>query len=528
MSNSICVQPNCQSFLIYNKKEDNVLEPFIKEVCNFDGENVVTNFNLDGTPYQETIVEELIPDDVDAEKQLMCDGTASFIRWFVYVKSNPGLNFSYDTDLAGAAYTAAGTATAGDCNAGDDCETLVYTAVNGTTITPYRAKFCPGEDPVYYDQDNEEVDAGSISGTLVPAEDIDVEQQVMCDGTASFIRWFVYVKSNPGLNFSYDTDLAGAAYTAAGPATAGDCNAGDNCDTKTLYQRNDDTISPFLRKTCPGKDPVYYDIDGSEVDASTITGELLLPEDVDVEQQLMCDGTSTFIRWHVAIRGRPSGIYYDTDMNGVELAEAPDPDAVKFGKCPDCPTSTFIRLCDIDPGTTKSINLSELPIGGERMQLQGVEFAGTENEVEWSTETSRNTIGFYFTNSIKWEFSKPVTVDFTFFNRDLAQKCLTSSESLEIVVPNDRVTYNDSSKELCSSPIPGNDAIAVVRATNISEIEFTANDFWYLTAVTFVLKRDPIPFLQKTEAGCDGLVTISNVTETGEPYEVLGQIGECA
>src|SRR5690606_20861603 len=158
MSNAICVQDQCQTFLMYNKTTDSLLNPpdnivfvpYIKKICETDEGYEVTNYNLDGTPYTDAIEEEIIPGAEDIKQQVMCDGSSSFIRWFVTVKGVEA--FHYDTNLDGDAFTPAGEVTVGSCGgAGDNCETLLYYAVDGTKLTSYRVKFCPGEEPIYYD-----------------------------------------------------------------------------------------------------------------------------------------------------------------------------------------------------------------------------------------------------------------------------------------------------------------------------------------------------------------------------------------
>jgi hypothetical protein len=336
MANALCYQEDCHIFLMYNKKKDgagnDVIDPFIREVCNLGNFLHVNNYKLDGTAYTDTIVEAVVADDIEVEQQLMCDGTNTFVRWFVYVKGNPTQNFVYDTTLAGEKYTPAGSVMVGDCQAGEGCETIVYSAVNGKQITSYRAKFCPGQDPVYYDKDNVEVDVSSISGTLVPASDVDVEKQIMCDGTNTFVRWFVYVTSDPSLNFSYDTTLEGLAYSPAGDVRVGECNAGgDGCETILYSAVNGKQITPYRVKFCPGQDPVYYDQNNAEVDVSSISGTLVPSGDVDVEKQIMCDGTNTFVRWFVYVASDPSlNFSYDTTLEGTAYTPA---GAVTVGDC---------------------------------------------------------------------------------------------------------------------------------------------------------------------------------------------------
>src|SRR5690606_37702225 len=122
MSNAICVQDQCQSFLMYNKKSGGVempsdefdFVPIFKEVCKGDDGYVVTYYNLDGTAYEDDIEAEVIPDDLDVHQQVMCNGTTTFIRWYVALHGE--FLLFHDTDLAGEAIEAgAGPFTVGDC-----------------------------------------------------------------------------------------------------------------------------------------------------------------------------------------------------------------------------------------------------------------------------------------------------------------------------------------------------------------------------------------------------------------------------
>ena len=518
-----CTSGDCETIL-YSAVNGKQITPYRVKFC--PGQDPVyydkNNAEVDVSSISGTLVPS---SDVDVEKQIMCDGTTTFVRWFVYVASDPSLNFSYDTTLEGAAYTPSGIVTVGDCKSGDDCETILYSAVNGTQITPYRVKFCPGEDPVYYDQNNAEVDASAISGTLVPASDIDVERQIMCDGTTTFVRWFVYVASDPSLNFSYDTTLNGAAFTPSGDARVGDCRAGDNCDTQRLYQRNGDSITPFFRKICPGATPIYYDVMGIEIDAASITGEVLLPEDVDAEEQLMCDGEdNTFIRWFVLIRGKPTGIYYDTDLTGALLDPAPDPEKVTVGICPNCPVIETIARCDIDPGTRVPLDISHLKTSGERKLLSALDGS-------WSTYAEFINSSFRFRGNITWEFSTPVNVEFTIEHGESSERSLTSSVPLKVTRADPGVSYNEASNTLTIQMSTGsNPPQAVVLAENITTITFLADDNssrWFMKNVSYVLIREPIPFLQQTETSCEGVVKVSHLTLEGEPYQVEGEVGDC-
>src|SRR5690606_24835621 len=66
------------------------------------------------------------------------------------------------------------------------------------------------------------------------------------------------------------------------------------------------------------------------------------------EQQLMCDGTRTFIRWLTAVKGEPTGIYHDTKLDGTALETPPVAEDVKAGICPDCTKTEYRELCDYD------------------------------------------------------------------------------------------------------------------------------------------------------------------------------------
>jgi len=67
MSNAICVQGDCTTFLMYDKV-GNQLVPFIKELCQEGDDYQVRNFNLDGTDYGST-PEEIFPEDVNFDKE---------------------------------------------------------------------------------------------------------------------------------------------------------------------------------------------------------------------------------------------------------------------------------------------------------------------------------------------------------------------------------------------------------------------------------------------------------------------------
>jgi len=67
MSNAICVQGDCTTFLMYDKV-GNQLVPFIKELCQEGDDYQVRKFNLDGADYGST-TEEIFPEDVNFDKE---------------------------------------------------------------------------------------------------------------------------------------------------------------------------------------------------------------------------------------------------------------------------------------------------------------------------------------------------------------------------------------------------------------------------------------------------------------------------
>jgi hypothetical protein len=139
----------------------------------------------------------------------------------------------------------------------------------------------------------------TIVEEIIP-EDIDIEQEMMCDGNTaiSFIRWFVYIKSDPTKNYSYDTDLEGAIYTPADPGkvVAGNCSL--NCTKFLFYGNNDGTLIPFIGELCSnpsgfGDDLVWRTIYSLHPDGVKPEGEIIFPEDVDFEKQMTVFGLRT-------------------------------------------------------------------------------------------------------------------------------------------------------------------------------------------------------------------------------------------
>ncbi|MCT7376076.1 hypothetical protein [Chelativorans salis] len=82
------------------------------------------------------------------------------------------------------------------------------------------------------------------------ANSYDLEKEVMCDGTETFLRWYVTRDGQPTDQF-FDTKLDGAHYEAAGPVSAGECEScAPTPTTQLLYDiRADGTVVPFRRDT---------------------------------------------------------------------------------------------------------------------------------------------------------------------------------------------------------------------------------------------------------------------------------------
>src|SRR5690606_41753372 len=66
MSNAICIQDQCQTFLMYNKvaagdpatSGGGAFVPYIKTICQSADGYIVSDFNLEGTPYSDAVHEE--------------------------------------------------------------------------------------------------------------------------------------------------------------------------------------------------------------------------------------------------------------------------------------------------------------------------------------------------------------------------------------------------------------------------------------------------------------------------------------
>jgi len=468
--------------------------------------------------------------DLDVEQQVMCDGTTSFVRWYVYVKSDPSLNFSYDTDLDGAKYTAGAEVKVGGCVV-EDCETLVYSAIEGKTITNYRVKFCPGQDPVYYGVDNNEVEPSTITGTLVPIEDVDVEQQTMCDieesteTSTTFIRWHVYVKSDPKLNFSYDTDVDGNEHTLRGTAEFGNC-AVDDCETRSLYKWEGDEITPIFQKRCRGKEPVYYDINGAKTDTPPATAMLLLPEDLDVSQQLMCDGDpagpSTFIRWYVTVRGRPSGIYYDGDLNGEPLVSTPDAERVNIGECPTCPTESTELICDILPSDEYEFAWPddkdiEAGVQSGKQPMPALDWIVTGIGGVYQKQ-------FFFSKPFEMTFSQPVTVEYTLLPYSLTTASTVTGVKGKFIGNTGSASFDSG---IVAFSGDGKTQSATFREDQVSKISLTPTLTTYLASLKFIIEKAPVRLDKKVTVTCDGRVTEKLYTPDGAEYTQVGTLGAC-
>ncbi|GGA76023.1 hypothetical protein GCM10011385_32530 [Nitratireductor aestuarii] len=530
-----CATGDCDTKALYENTGD-TFKPIFRKICT--GKDPVY-YDINGVEIDAPAADAklLLPEDVDVEQQLMCDvedsGTrTTFVRWYVYVKSDLAQNFSYDTGLDGSNHTLRGTAVSGSCEAADDCETLLYSAVDkgNKAITNYRVKFCPGQDPVYYDTDNNEVEFSTITGTLVPIEDVDVEQQAMCDveesteTSTTFIRWQVYVKSDPSLNFSYDTDVDGNEYTLRGTAEFGSC-AVDDCETRSLYQWEGANITPIFQKRCRGKEPVYYDINGAKTDTPPATATLLLPEDLDVTQQLMCDGDpeepEVFLRWHVSIRGRPSKIFNDTDLNGAPLTRTPDPARVMPGFCPDCPKTTIVDICDILPP-----DVYETEYGDENSEGTPSRLRNPATDKEWVALKFGGIYQnmFYFIGGLEFVFDEPVTIEYTLSPGYPSDVTNVMGIKGELIALTGDATFNNGSVKFPAFAVS---PTATFRETNILNLTMTADQQILLTSLKFLVEKEPIPLILTTKTTCEGRVTETLQTLSGEEYKVVGTLGPC-
>lgn len=347
MSNAICIQDQCQTFLMYNKvtgadpsnSGSVAFVPYIKTICEAGDGYTVSNYNLDGTPYTDTIEEEVNPVDLDYETVPVCVEGEQYLRWYVSNAGQPlGQAFVFYTTLAGdlAQISDPASAKLGDCDAVAGCRTERLYHHVGLTLTPIFRETCPGEEPKYYDADGNELDPSELTGELIFPADVDVEQQIMCDGESSFVRWYVAVNGQPA--FFHDTNLQGEAITPVGDVTAGRCSADAGCTILDYYAVNGNSVIPYRVKFCPGADPIFYDETNNEVAPSEIDGEIVPAAGLDVEQRLMCDGEKTFIRWFVAINGQPL-LSHDTDLSGSILP--PITGDVTAGAC-----SAATEVCD--------------------------------------------------------------------------------------------------------------------------------------------------------------------------------------
>src|SRR5690606_37748647 len=134
--------------------------------------------------------------------------------------------------------------------------------LDGSELTPILKKECPGEEPAYYDADGNGADEATLSGAALFTEGMEAEQREMCDGTSSFIRWFVAVKGQPA--FKYDTDLDVLVFTPPGhPSSALFPYTTLFRSSGRFYYLDGSELTPILKKQCAGEEPTYYDADGN-------------------------------------------------------------------------------------------------------------------------------------------------------------------------------------------------------------------------------------------------------------------------
>src|SRR5690606_11775528 len=114
--------------------------------------------------------------------------------------------------------------------------------------------------------------------------------------------------------------------------TFGECGSGDPCETHPIYSFSASMkyVEVLFQKRCPsptspnGYEITYTDILGNAKNPGTFLGPLVLPEELAVHQQVMCNGTTTFIRWQTTNKGVPV-FFFDTDLQGTVIDDVTDP-----------------------------------------------------------------------------------------------------------------------------------------------------------------------------------------------------------
>jgi hypothetical protein len=234
---------------------------------------IVAATNLStNTPYTGSFDALVQCGTVEVEQEVYCDGTNTFIRWYVIDAQGKPTGAYWDTDLQSQPYTVptGATLTRGECPI--PCADVPIQDCSGKTIGyGYSEAFaslvgatvplqdCNGVTYAYIMAATDEkhtvtIEAGCNSPVVVGYAAAvgcvkcckDTEIVEMCDDGVSFLRHFVYQDGE--FQYKYDTDLAGVSYTVTDEAGVrlGACEPIE-CDQSICSATGDD-----LSTLCPG------------------------------------------------------------------------------------------------------------------------------------------------------------------------------------------------------------------------------------------------------------------------------------
>ena len=239
----------------------------------------------------------------------------------------------------------------------------VLAATNLSTNTPYTGSF----------------------DDLVKCGTAEVEQEVYCDGTNTFIRWYVVDAQGQPTGAYWDTDLEGQAYTVPTGATLtrGECPVPcadvpiQSCSGKTIGYAYSESFASIVGATVPLTDcdgNVYGYIMAARDEKHTVaieqgcttptivgyaaaTGCVKCCKDTEVVE--MCENGNSFLR-HFVYQDGEFQYKYDTKLDGTTYTVIDEAD-VHLGACeaPECDSTISSAFADdlteLLPGTSISI-----------------------------------------------------------------------------------------------------------------------------------------------------------------------------